>query len=65
MKNFFQKWAIAIKLLPIVILIAVLKFVSHKSGWEVMELNALFFEPGGRNHISDRIPYFRSSFSFW
>jgi hypothetical protein len=37
-----QKWSIALKVLPIVILVIVLKFVSHKFGYEVMELNALF-----------------------
>ncbi len=37
-----QKWLIAIKILPLVILVSILKFLSHKYGLEVMELNALF-----------------------
>jgi hypothetical protein len=38
----WQKWAIAVKILPLVILVAILKYVSHRYGLEVMELNALF-----------------------
>lgn len=41
-KIFWQKWSIAFKLIPLVILVALLKFLSHKLGFEVMELNALF-----------------------
>jgi hypothetical protein len=41
-KKIWQKWSIAFKILPLVILVAVLKFASHKLGFEVMELNALF-----------------------
>ena len=37
-----QKWSIAIRILPLVVLVAILKFLSHKFGFEVMELNALF-----------------------
>jgi len=37
-----RKWSIAIRILPLVILIAILKFLIHKLGCEVMELNALF-----------------------
>jgi hypothetical protein len=37
-----QKWSIAIRILPLVVLVAMLKFLSHKFGLEVMELNALF-----------------------
>ena len=37
-----QKWSIAIRILPLVLLIAILKFLSHKFGLEIMELNALF-----------------------
>lgn len=37
-----QKWSIAIKILPLVVLVAGLKYLSHKNGLEVMELNALF-----------------------
>jgi hypothetical protein len=38
----WQKWSIAFKIMPLVILVAILKFLSHKFGLEVMELNALF-----------------------
>ena len=38
----FQKWSIALKIIPIVLLVAILKFASHKFGLEVLELNALF-----------------------
>lgn len=41
-KQVWQKWAIAFKIMPLVVLIAVLKFLSHKFGFEIMELNALF-----------------------
>jgi hypothetical protein len=41
-KKFWQKWSIAVRIMPVVILVAVLKFVSHKFGFEIMELNALF-----------------------
>ena len=41
-KQIWRKWSIAIKILPLVILIAILKLLSHKLGLEVMELNALF-----------------------
>jgi hypothetical protein len=37
-----QKWAIALKILPLVILVAILKFLTHKLGLEILELNALF-----------------------
>ena len=37
-----QKWSIALKILPLIILVTVLKFGTHKLGFEVMELNALF-----------------------
>lgn len=36
------KWGIAFKILPLVIMVAILKFLSHRFGFEVMELNALF-----------------------
>jgi len=42
LKSFIQKWTIAIKILPLVITVAFLKFLSHKLGFEIMELNALF-----------------------
>lgn len=38
----WHKWSIAARVMPLVILIAVLKFLSHTFGFEVMELNALF-----------------------
>jgi hypothetical protein len=41
-KKFFQKWSIAIRIMPLLILVALLKTFSHKFGLEVMELNALF-----------------------
>jgi hypothetical protein len=37
-----KKWAIAFKILPLIILVAALKLATHKFGFEVMELNALF-----------------------
>lgn len=41
-KKQWQKWSIAIKIFPLVLLIAGLKFVAHVYSFEVMELNALF-----------------------
>jgi hypothetical protein len=41
-KNILQKWSIAFKVIPLVIIVAVLKFLSHYYGLEIMELNALF-----------------------
>jgi hypothetical protein len=41
-KKFWLKWSIAVKIMPLVILVAVLKFLSHQYGFEFMELNALF-----------------------
>jgi hypothetical protein len=41
-KIIIRKWSIAIKILPLVLLVAILKFLSHRLGFEVMELNALF-----------------------
>jgi hypothetical protein len=41
-KIIWQKWSIAFKVMPVIILVAVLKFLSHKFGFEIMELNALF-----------------------
>ena len=41
-KKIWQKWSIAFKIVPLVILVAILKFLSHKFGLEIMELNALF-----------------------
>lgn len=41
-KTIWQKWSIAFRIIPLVILVGILKFLSHKYGLEVMELNALF-----------------------
>jgi hypothetical protein len=41
-KNIWRKWSIAFKILPLIILVAILKYISHKFGFEIMELNALF-----------------------
>ena len=41
-KRIIQKWSIAFRILPFVILTTILKFLSHKFGLEIMELNALF-----------------------
>jgi hypothetical protein len=41
-KNYWQKWSIAIKIIPLVLIIAGLKFVAHQFLFEVMDLNALF-----------------------
>jgi hypothetical protein len=41
-RRMWQKWSIAFKIMPMVFLVALLKFISHKLGFEIMELNALF-----------------------
>lgn len=41
-KKQWQKWSIAVKIIPLVLLIAGLKFVTHVYSFEVMDLNALF-----------------------
>lgn len=41
-KQIWRKWSIAFKILPLLILVAILKFLSHKFGLEILELNALF-----------------------
>jgi hypothetical protein len=41
-KQLWQKWSIAVKVMPIIFVVALLKLLSHKFGLEVMELNALF-----------------------
>ncbi len=41
-KKFWQKWSIVFRIMPVIILVAILKFLSHRFGFEVMELNALF-----------------------
>jgi len=41
-KIIWHKWSVAFKVMPVMILVALLKFLSHKFGFEIMELNALF-----------------------
>ena len=41
-KQIWQKWSLAFKILPLIILVAILKFLSHKFGFEILELNTLF-----------------------
>ena len=40
--HIWQKWSVTVKVMPVIILVAVLKFISHHFGWEIMDLNALF-----------------------
>ncbi len=40
--KFWQKWSIAFRILPLVALVVILKFLSHIYELEFMELNALF-----------------------
>jgi len=42
LKTIYQKWSIAVKVIPILIFITLMKFIAHKFGFEIMELNALF-----------------------
>jgi len=42
LKLFLQKWSIAFKITPIILLVVILKFLSHRLGYEVITLNALF-----------------------
>ena len=41
-KSIWQKWSVTFKVMPVMLLVAVLKFLSHQFGFEIMELNALF-----------------------
>lgn len=41
-KKIRQKWSLAVRVVPLVIIVAILKFLAHKYGLEVMELNTLF-----------------------
>jgi hypothetical protein len=41
-KKFWVKWSVAVKITPLVLFVALLKFLAHNLGYEVMELNALF-----------------------
>jgi hypothetical protein len=38
----WQKWSIAFRIIPLILIIALLKFISHQYQLEVIELNALF-----------------------
>ena len=38
----WQKWSIAIKVIPVLLVILVLKILAHKFGYEVIALNAIF-----------------------
>ncbi|MFH2020695.1 MAG: hypothetical protein ABIJ34_04730 [archaeon] len=42
MKKFLQKWSIAFKIVPVVILVVSLKYIFHSLGWEQLSLNPLF-----------------------
>jgi len=37
-----QKWSVAYKIMPVMIMVALLKFLAHKLRFEIMDLNALF-----------------------
>jgi hypothetical protein len=41
-KKYWQKWSIAFKIIPLVLMIAILKFVANQFALEIMDLNALF-----------------------
>jgi hypothetical protein len=41
-KKFWAKWALAFKVVPLLILVGGLKFLANYFGYEIMELNALF-----------------------
>ncbi len=41
-KRIWQKWSVAVRILPLVIIIGLLKFLAHYYDFEIMELNALF-----------------------
>ncbi len=41
-KIFGNKWSITLRIIPIILVVALLKFLAHKYDLEVMELNALF-----------------------
>jgi hypothetical protein len=41
-KKLWQKWSLAFRIMPVVILVAILKFLSHRLGFEIIDLNALF-----------------------
>jgi hypothetical protein len=41
-KVFWKKWAMTFKIMPVILLVALLKYIANEFGLEVMELNALF-----------------------
>lgn len=41
-QKFWQKWSIAFRVVPIVALVGILRFLTHTYNLELMELNALF-----------------------
>ncbi len=41
-KKFWQKWYIAFRIIPLILLLALLKFLANRFDFEVLELNALF-----------------------
>src|SRR3989338_8659025 len=41
-KIFGHKWSITLRIIPILLVVTLLKFLAHWYNWEVMELNALF-----------------------
>lgn len=41
-KVFWQKWSVAFKIVPVLIIVVVLKLLSHYLGFEILEQNALF-----------------------
>ncbi len=42
LKRNWRKWNIAIRILPVIAIVVVLKIIANRYEWEVMELNALF-----------------------
>ncbi len=41
-RDIIQKWSIALRIFPLVLVVGILKFITHRFGLEVLELNALF-----------------------
>lgn len=41
-KRIWRKWSLAFKIIPLVVFVAIMKFLAHRFHVEVMELNALF-----------------------
>lgn len=42
LNKYFNKWSVAIKVLPLTLIVIIFKFIAHKFGFEIMDLNALF-----------------------